>query len=137
MKKISIVAIILYATIAVTTQTVSAATAPKSVDLGLTEIERGTFKHTSNFVKEVWGDQSVNLHTVHTSMTDPCNDCKMGFKPFDTNGNAFTGQTLVRGQTKTFVGHDGSSRPATYNLGVMREDFTLLKTFAGFLWNLY
>ena len=73
---------------------------------------------------------------MRTSLTDPCYDCKMGFKPFDSSGNAFTGQTLVLGQTKTFVGHDGSSRPETYNMGVMREDFTLLKTFVVFWWTL-
>lgn len=86
--------------------------------------------------KTTYSIPKIKATKVYTTLTNPCGSCVLAVRIYDANSSDWfaLGSTIKLNQEKTFIGHDGSANPGTYELGAERVDFTLLKTNARFYW---
>lgn len=89
---------------------------------------------TDYYTKDRGGVQQVYLSKASTSLTNPCPKCQVAFKLFMDDGTAWTGAAAKMGETQSMFGD--SQWRGNYQLGMMRADFTLLKTDVEFDWSL-
>lgn len=113
---------------------IKASTASK-VQLCVDKIEQGNFnRKIGYYTKNTGTAQHVLLEAARTSLTDPCTSCVIGFKLFMKDGTSFTGFSLTSGRSSYF--NSDSAIPGEYKLGLMRADFTMLKTTADIVWTI-
>ncbi len=106
-----------------------------SRNMGFYHIPNNSWEiNTVERTKTTYYIPKVEALAVATSWTNPCSSCKLGVRMYQGSDWFALGSTLQLGEEKTFIGHDGSQNPGTYNLGATRVDFTLLETTATIKW---
>ena len=85
--------------------------------------------------KNTWNTQQIHVVKAQTDFTNPCKNCQFIVRTHDYYGHeGALGSIIKLYQTKSFIGHDGSSQPGQYKLKIKRSDFTLLTTTFGADW---
>lgn len=105
-----------------------------SVNVYFDKIPNTSWQKKGNITKTTYYIPKVKALSVSTSLTNPCNSCKLGVRMYRGNDWYALGSQLKLGQEISFIGHDGSQNPGSYELGATRTDFTLLKTQATLKW---
>lgn len=103
--------------------------------MGFYHIKTSSFEiNTVAREKTTYSVPKVKAQQVSTSLNDPCSSCYLLLRMYRGTDFFALGSTIKLGQEKSFVGHDGSASPGTFNLAAMRADFTLLETKAKIKW---
>lgn len=104
-------------------------------DMGFYHIPNNSWEINSvTRTKTTYSIPKAKAIEVSTSLTDPCSSCKLGVRMYQGSDWFALGSTLKLNEEKSFIGHDGSASPGTFQLGATRVDFTLLETKAKIRW---